>query len=187
MRAAIGIALLLVLALMLIDRSGWLAYPGDDHSRFHRQTVQVVRSEGGDVLVVRSGGDEVRVRLLGVASPDPGTIEYERCCSYLAERTRDRSLVLRLDQLGTRDDAGDLLAYVYINDSDNLNVDLIFDGQAFADRRTRHSLSPQFEMTESEARTRKRGMWKEMTDDRLPEWRKAWLKSLPGRSSTRPR
>ena len=51
-----------------------------------------------------------------------------------------------------RNDRGELLAYVFITEADNLNLDLIHDGQAYADRRIVHSLHAPFEAAEKECR-----------------------------------
>lgn len=68
-----------------------------------------------------------------------------------------------------------MLAYVYVGDSDNLNLDLVRDGEAYADRRFRHSMRPQFERAEAEARKANRGLWKEVTEAQMPPWRRDWL------------
>jgi endonuclease YncB( thermonuclease family) len=67
------------------------------------------------------------------------------------------------------------MAYVYLTDGDNLNLDLIHDGEAYADRRTTHSLHSPFEAAENEARNKKRGLWREVTKEQMPAWRQQWM------------
>ena len=81
-----------------------------------------------------------------------------------------------MDATQTRDPAGHLLAYVYFTDTDLINLDIVHDGQAFADRRVTHSLHQQIEQAENEARKKQRGMWKEMKWNDQPEWRQEWVR-----------
>jgi endonuclease YncB( thermonuclease family) len=58
-----------------------------------------------------------------------------------------------------------------------LNFDMIRDAQAFADRRVKCSMLGHFEQAENEARKKKRGIWKDLTEDQMPPWRREWLKT----------
>ena len=84
----------------------------------------------------------------------------------------------RLEPTQTRDKYRRLLAYLYVSDNENLNLSLVHDGQAYADRRFPHTLKPQFEQEENDARTKKRGLWKEVTESQMPAWRQKWLAQL---------
>ena len=87
-------------------------------------------------------------------------------------------MTLKLELTQTRNRDGHLLGYLFVTDADNLNLDMIHDGQAFSDRRIKHTFRSVFDQTENDARIKKRGMWKEMTDDQQPVWRREWLKNL---------
>ncbi len=118
------------------------------------------------------------MHLLGVDAPElPGDYWADHAARYTAGRTADRTVTLHLDPIGWRNDRSELLAYVFITDADNLNLDLVHDGQAYADRRVNHSFHAPFEAAEKEAREKKRGMWKSLTDDQQPAWRREWLKT----------
>jgi endonuclease YncB( thermonuclease family) len=71
-----------------------------------------------------------------------------------------------------------------VSDNENLNLSLVHDGQAYADRRFPHTLRPQFEQEENDARTKKRGLWNEVRDDQQPEWRQRWLSELTGKKAS---
>jgi endonuclease YncB( thermonuclease family) len=138
--------------------------------------VLVNRAIDGETVQISLGTAQAIVQLLGVDAPE----EYwvDRALHYTRARCEGRTVTLRLEPTRSRDPDGRLLAYVYLSDSDLLNLDVIHDGQGFADRRIRHTLRPQFELAENETRRKKRGMWKEMTEDRMPAWRREWLQKL---------
>jgi len=102
----------------------------------------------------------------------------ERSRTYLQARIEGKSVTLRLEPIETRDRDDRLLAYVYLTDGDCINLDLIRDGQAYADRRFKHSYRPQYEQAENEARKKDRGLWKGLTEAQMPAWRRVWLHEL---------
>ena len=55
------------------------------------------------------------------------------------------------------------------------DLDIVRDGQAYADRRFRHTLRPQFELAEGDARKHARGLWKDVKEEQMPPWRQRWL------------
>jgi micrococcal nuclease len=156
----------------------------DDWTRFDHQTFVVSRVVDGDTIHIRpaTGGNETIVRLLGIDAPemhDPTTNQpahwAQRSTQYVRARADAKSVSIRVEPIQTRDRYGRLLAYVYLSDNDCLNLDLVHDGQAYADRRFRHSYRPQYEQAESEARRKQRGLWKDLTEDQMPPWRRVWL------------
>jgi endonuclease YncB( thermonuclease family) len=176
---AFALSLLLVVSVVL-SHVGTFGYAANDQRRFDHKIVHITRAIDGDTICVSLDGDksETTVHLLGVDAPDlPDGHWSTNAAKYTAARTAGRDLTLMLDPVGWRNERGELLAYVFITDADNLNLDLIHDGQAYADRRITHSLHAPFEAAEKEARAKKRGLWKELTDDQQPAWRRDWLKS----------
>jgi endonuclease YncB( thermonuclease family) len=175
-RIAIGFLLLSLTALILIDHAGGLGFRGNDWSRFHQKTVRVKQVLSADQFAIE---DRTVVQLLGVT---PALNEQaERGKTYLANRLDGKNVTLRLEPTQTRDASGHLLAYVYFTDTDLINLDIVHDGQAFADRRVAHSLHQQIEQAENEARKKQRGMWKELDWNDQPAWRQEWVKSLARR------
>ena len=159
--------------------------PQSDWSRFDHRSFAVQSTEGGDRFFVSAGGASVQICLLGVQAPprlDPSTGQPahggEAAANYLHARLAGRVVTLRLDTLQTRDADGSLRAYVYLTYTDCLNADMIHDGMAYADRRTPHAYHAQYEQAENDARKRQRGLWKGLTEDQMPAWRRAWLHSL---------
>ena len=176
-RAVIGGVLLLGLTVVL-SHAGLLGRGTDDWSRLDRRPVHVIRALNGDTLLVRPPlGEEVPVHLVGVAAPE------ER--AYGSAEARPGARVPRRGEgrapsPGADADAGrewSVLALVYPADADDLNIDLIREGYAYADAGTRTRMRPQFEQAENEARQRKRGLWRGMADERMPAWRREWLRA----------
>lgn len=180
----VGLVLLALSAVL--DRAGVFKYPGDDWRNFDHQTFVVTHVADGDTLVVQpsGGGAGTRVRLLGIDAPElrsaddnarPDFWAYD-AKQYAERRAEGKPVTLRLEQTETRDRYRRLLAYVYVSDSDNLNLDLVRDGHAYADRRFSHSMRAQFDRAEAEARKAGRGLWKGVREEQMPPWRRDWLK-----------
>ncbi len=189
-RRGIFLALFLLLATAVLDRAGAFRDAGDDWRNFDRQTFLVTRVADGDTLTVRplSGGAEARVRLLGIDAPEmksasgpDGDHWAHEARHALTSRTVGKRVLLKLDQTETRDRYKRLLAYVYVEESDNLNLLMVRDGHAYADRRFPHGLRHVFEQAESEARRKERGLWQGVNADRMPPWRREWLTRRGGR------
>ena len=189
-RATLAGLVLLGLSAVL-DRAGVFRYAGDDWRAFDQKTFVVTHVADGDTITVRpaGGGAETRVRMLGIDAPelrprdDEGRPDFwaKESRRYTEGRARGRTVTLRLEQTETRDRYKRLLAYVYVSDSACLNLDLVRDGHAYADRRFSHSMRPQFERAENEARKARRGLWKDVADEQMPPWRRDWLARRNGR------
>ena len=183
---------LFLLALTaVLDRAGVFRYPGADWRAFDQKPFIVTHVADGDTITVRpaAGGPETRVRLLGIDAPelhsrdDNNRADFwaDESRRYAAARAAGKTVTLRLEPTETRDRYRRLLAYVYVDDSHNLNLDLVRDGHAYADRRFHHSMRAQFERAENESRKARRGLWKEVTDPQMPPWRREWLAARSGR------
>jgi endonuclease YncB( thermonuclease family) len=170
-------ALALTLSVLMTH---WGRSGEDDWARYDRRRVTVVSvSLNGSVNVqVANEPGETRVRLLGIDMPRAGTAQAADSGRELASRALGREFTLRLEPVQTRSPDNALLAYLFLSDTDNLNLGMARDGYAYADRRSPHSLQVQFEQAESDARKKGRGLWKSPTDDQMPEWRLQWLNEL---------
>ena len=181
-----------VLALALsaaVSQRGCGRSGGDDWAAFDHKSFVVTHVSDGDTIIVRptSGGAETKVRLIGVDTPElhsasgsGGDYWAREAKRYTTSHAVGKPVTLLLEKTNTRDKYRRLLAYVYVGDSDNLNLDLVRDGQGYADRRFRHSMRPQFEQAETEARRRGKGLWKDVTEETMPPWRRQWLEHHPG-------
>jgi endonuclease YncB( thermonuclease family) len=167
----------LALALSVLMTHWGQGGDGDDWARFDRRCVTVVSVALNGSLSIQVAGQpgETPVRLLGIDMPRAGTRQAAESSRELASRALGREFTLRLEPVQTRTADNALLAYLFLSDTDNLNLDLARDGYAYAERRMPHSLQVQFEQAESDARKKARGMWKSPADDQMPDWRLKWL------------
>ena len=153
---------------------------GQEWQVFDRQQVVVEDVIDGDTIDVRltgtSGADDTRVRLLGIDTPEKGAHWGEEATRFTAGQVEGSTVTLRLGESETRDRYGRLLAYVYLDDARTLNELLVREGHAYAHRRYPHQFQPQFEAAENEARRDRRGLWRDVTVEQMPDWRQAWLK-----------
>lgn len=177
----------LAAASVALDRAGVFGHRGDDWRIYDRRTFVVSRVVDGDTVCIRlnNGEDQTKIRLLGVDAPElysdsTGLPDFwaERAKNYLADRLMNKPVTLRLEPTQTRDRYDRLLAYLFLTDADNLNLELIRDGQVYADRRFNHTFRPQFELAEIEARKKGRGLWQEVEENQMPPWRRQWLNAL---------
>jgi endonuclease YncB( thermonuclease family) len=177
-RIALGTILSLVVLVSIFDHAGVFGYSGNNLRAIDGKRFVVTTVLDGDTLRVKAdSGKEFAVHLLGVDAPDPPDTRWSaEAKTYTSNRLLNRTVTLKLDPLQPRDAAGNVLAYVYVTDGDNLNLDIVRDGQAYADRRSKHAFHVQVESAESEARKKKRGLWKDLSDDQMPAWRREWLR-----------
>jgi micrococcal nuclease len=159
----------------VLDRAGAFGYRGDDWNIFDQQAVEVVAVTSGEVITVLHKRERHEVRLIGVDAPDPGEHWHEQSREYTKARIHGRQVMLKLDSTETRDEHGRLLAYVFFSPGDNINLDLVRNGLAYADRRVSHTHRAEFEQIETPARTRGRGLWRDVTESQMPAWRREWL------------
>ena len=135
---------------------------GDDWARFdrHRATVVSVSLDGSLGVQLAGEAGQTPVRLLGIAMPRAHRLLRRRPtpagswhCDPGGWAANSPS---RLEPLQTRSADGELLAYLYISDTDNLNLDMVKDGYVYAERRSPYSLRCPFDQAESDARKKKR-------------------------------
>jgi micrococcal nuclease len=127
-------------------------------------TVPVLKVTDGDTFHVRFRGQDERVRLIGVDTPEVdwygGDAECYGVQAGLYARHRLTGATVRLDfDVETRDRYGRLLAYVFVRD-EFFNATLVTLGYATADPvepDTRRAA--QLSQAESEAREAGRGLW----------------------------
>jgi endonuclease YncB( thermonuclease family) len=189
-RRGIFTALLLVALTSVLDRARVFGYRGDDWAHFDRHQVLVTSVIDGDTVHIRVSDaiPDEKVRLLGIDAPEIAHNSGQtsahwgpEATAYLKQRVEGKSITLRLDSTQTRDKYHRLLAYLYLNgDAENVNLSLVRDGDAYADRFHSHSMRRQFEQAEDEARGKAKGLWTDVTEAQMPAWRQRWLAERRG-------
>ena len=137
----------------------------------------VVSITDADTLVVRVGGVEESVRLIGIDAPErgrrgrPGEYLADEATRFVRDLLRGQRVRLESDPAGEdRDRYGRLLRYVRLDDGRLVNAELLRAGYAFAYTRFRFSRSDEFRRLEEQARAAGAGVWARRS---LPEL--AWV------------
>ena len=184
-RRGVFAGLVLLALSTFVGRFGAFGYRGDDWGKFDGKTVVVTHVMDGDTVRIRVPPDapEDTVRLLGIDAPETGQSPAHwgrEATAQLRATLEGKSVTVRLDTTQTRDKYRRLLAYLYLNDSDNVNLALVRDGHAYAHRVYPHGQRRQFEQAEDEARGKGRGLWAEVVEPHMPDWRQRWLDERRG-------
>ena len=96
-----------------------------------------------------------------------------QAAEFAKRLTLGESVTVYLDMPNpTRDKYGRLLAYLQLPDGRFLNEALLAEGCAYADPRFPHSFFNKYQQLEASARSRKKGLWQNITADQLPPWRR---------------
>ncbi len=128
-----------------------------------------VRVVDGDTLLVDIGGEEERVRLIGVDAPE--TTKSHKAAECFGEESKDflikklakeEYLYLEFDDAsGRRDRYGRLLAHVFNHDAQNINFTIIEQGYAheYTYRRQEYLHKREYKQAQKQAERFKRGLW----------------------------
>ena len=179
-------ALVLVLAVLVwLGRFGRvtavLPIVGGDMLRYHQQVFEVVNVVDGDTIDVDIPDRrfrQTRIRLWGVGTPEvagsrSGEMHWGAQASRFASRTLlHKNVRLELIEHDTRDKYERLLAFVYVESSGaHFNELLLSGGHAYADMRFSHPYRQRFRELETEARSRRVGLWRDVVVEQMPRWR----------------
>ena len=132
------------------------------------ETAVVTRVVDGDTLVVDIAGQEERVRLIGVDTPETvhpnkPVERFGKEASAFTKRVAEGETV-RLEsdpQNSNRDRYSRLLRYVYLPDGTCLNEEIIRRGYGFAYVKYPFSKMEEYRLLERTAREESRGLWRQ--------------------------
>jgi len=168
---------IILTALSLIAWGGSFAHPG----KFRRsQTLpdsgQVVVVYDGDTVKVRfADGNERKVRLIGIDSPEMDDRREEvRFMAFIAKRFAFLNLYRKNVQLAydweIEDQYGRLLAYLTTDDGSLFNELILKEGFAFVYRKFpfREDLMERFESAATDARRTGKGLWRKESPLEVP-------------------
>ena len=193
-RAKNGIVFLCLLAVVfliwldhaLIGRSRQLTPKSEeqqkssDVEKYHGKTFAVVKVIDGDTFdidIPDGRYEHTRIRLLGIDAPEAyseqsGVMYFgPEAAEFAKKLALGKSVAVYLDAPNpTRGKYGRLLAYVKLPDGSFLNEVLLTEGCAYADTRFSHSFYNKYKQLQSRARSSKKGLWQNVTQDQLPQW-----------------
>lgn len=160
-----------LIALIIADRSGWLLVPKiDDMTAYHGASAEVLRVIDGDTIEIelpdaRHDRPVTRIRFWGVDCPETAKSDRsaEPYANEAAELTRslaaDQTVTLSLESHRTRGLFGRVLAHVELPDGTSLNEALLSAGLAVADDRWSHSRLGRYAQLERAAKRQRLGIW----------------------------
>lgn len=168
--AVIAIALLTLTATAVLSH----VRAGPDSNDWDGRSVIIdqVLSDG-TLLVARRDAEPLKIGLRAVDLNGS-----EPAVRYLTGRLTGKPVVLKFDDPTHPDTAGRQPAYLYLGDSDCVNIDLVRDGIAYFDRRSKSFLTSTLDQAETNARTRKIGLWKDLRFRDMPPWRQDWVNAM---------
>jgi len=151
-----------------------------DLQKYHAGTFNVVNVIDGDTIdidVPDGRYERTRIRLLGIDSPETNSEQYgvmyfgPEAAEFTKKLVLEKSVTVYLDAPNpTRGKYGRLLAYVKLPDGRFLNELLLAEGFAYADLRFDHSFYNKYRQLEASARSLKKGLWQNVTQEQLPQW-----------------
>ena len=171
--------------LVLADRLGVFGRPAEgDRQKYHERSFHVARVIDGDTieLEVSDGrSPTTHVRLWGIDTPEIANKRKNKLDAYFgpeaSEFTRSRcagqTVTIKLEPgKSPRDKYQRLLAWVYLPDGRLLNRVLIEEGYGYADPGFDHHLKGEFRRLQDKAMRTRRGLWQDVTKDKLPVYYK---------------
>lgn len=153
--------------------------PNVDVRKYHQKTFTVVNVVDGDTLDIDEPDgkyNKTRVRLWGVDTPESKSPKYgvmyfgPEAAEFTTKLALGKAVTVYLDSGRTRGKYGRLLAYVKMADGRYLNEVLITEGFGYADVRFKHSFYNKYKQLQTSAKRNKKGLWKEVTQEQLPQW-----------------
>lgn len=126
----------------------------------------VVHVFDGDTILVRSGGEKIKVRLLGIDAPEKKGPYTKN--EPLGEKARRRVIELALRRKveliyggkSQKDRYGRYLAHVILPDGRTLNEIMLEEGLAEAYRKFRYSRKKRYRRLEAKAKAACLGIWR---------------------------
>jgi micrococcal nuclease len=182
--ALLGAAL--VLAAVAADRAGLFGKtPPADLAKYDGKSFRVVHVVDGDTLDIDcpdGPGPHTRVRLWGVDTPEtvkPETpVEHfgPEASAFAQQAAGGKRVTLELERRQTRDKYGRLLAYVFLDDGQMLNRQLVQEGYGYSDPRYEHRYKQEFDRLQRHAMRERLGLWAGVRQDDLPYYYRDTLK-----------
>ncbi|MFA5291793.1 MAG: thermonuclease family protein [Phycisphaerae bacterium] len=157
------------------DANDWDKYDGKSFI-----VVKVVDGDTIDINIPDANFPHTRIRLLGVDTPEtkspytPVMYFGPEASQFTKDMVLGKNVTVIMDKLSKpRDKYHRLLGHIRLPDGRILNEELVLNGFAYADTRFPHSYYKKYIELEKQAKETKAGLWKKITIDQMPKWRKA--------------
>jgi len=187
-RTIIAIGVLLLSFLIWLDHSPVIhrrptsqdKQAVSDFQKYNARTFTVTRVIDGDTIDVDIPDgkyNNTRVRLWGIDTPETKSNKFgimyfgPEAAEFTRQLALGKRVQIYLDEGNrTRCKYGRLLAYAQLPDGTLVNEVLLSQGYAYADLRFRHSFYHKYQQLEASARRQRKGLWRQVTREQLPEW-----------------
>lgn len=175
-RGVLPIAIIALVAGTWVAYSrGWLKPMNTAVLMWHEPgSYQVQTFLDGDTVQIDMNGRVEKIRFIGVDTPEthkentPVQCYGPAAAAYTKQRIGSARIRLVADELTTNRDRYDrLLRYVYLEDGNNLNLELVQKGYAFA-YAFPFAKSREFNVAMEQAQTAKAGLWGACAPTQLP-------------------
>jgi len=151
-----------------------------DLKKYHRNTFKVINVVDGDTIdidIADYKSERTRIRLWGLDTPETknqktGIMYFgPQASEFTTQKTLGQNVTILLDPTrSNRDKYKRLLAYIQLPDETILNELLISQGFAYMDTRFDFSYKNKYKQLQALAISQKRGLWKEVKREQLPQW-----------------
>ncbi len=159
--------IILVLGIIIILVRNYELQQSHEIAENSREHAELVRVVDGDTIVVRVAGNEEKIRIIGINTPESVKTNSPVECfgKEAGEHISDlleQSGTLRIETdptQDTRDSYGRLLAHVFIDDV-NIGNQMVFDGYAYEfTYREPYIYQSDYRNAQTDARNNNRGLW----------------------------
>lgn len=142
--------------------------PQDKVAKVNQERInsKVVRVIDGDTLMINLNGENTRLRLIGINTPESVGEREEECFGveakkYMEQIATGKNITLEYDDSqGLTDQYGRLLAFVYLEDGQMLNRKMISDGYAYEYTfMNDYKYKKSFKEAQALAKSSERGLW----------------------------
>ena len=168
-----SLLLLLAFFLYFACNDGQLPFP-DTIEQTKEQAVssgnfvaEVISLSDGDTFKILYKGKTEKVRLLDIDCPENSQPYGEVAKEFVKDLCLDKKVLIKPQE--KRDQYGRILAYVFVDDTLNINAALVKAGLAW---NYKYSKNKEFKALQREARKDRKGLWADDNPVNPWKWRK---------------
>jgi micrococcal nuclease len=149
-----------IISIILVLISLFFDIPQSDAPKISSNEVHVISVIDGDTVLVTSGGQDEKIRLIGINTPEKGECGFNEAKDYLSSLILSQNIVIEMDSTqGEYDKYDRLLAFIFFQDQ-NINQLMIEHGHAKEYTYDKPYIYQQsFQKAELDAKLSNSGVW----------------------------
>ncbi len=129
-------------------------------------------ADGDSFTLLTPENQQIRIRMFGIDSPEKGQAFYRKSKNNLSRYIFGKNVLVKIKDT---DQYHRIVGMVYLNDSLNINLQMIKDGYAWHFKK--YSSDKQMSLAEKKAKQQKLGLWADKHPVPPWEWRRTKRKS----------